>query len=78
MDIIRTHINTRGIEELKFSFKGLNFQLFDVGGQRQERQKWIQCFDNVTAIFFCVSLTEYNQMLYEDETTISTIKQRID
>ena len=27
----------------------LKFELVDVGGQRSERKKWIQCFDNVTA-----------------------------
>ena len=26
--------------------------MFDVGGQRDERRKWIQCFNDVTAIIF--------------------------
>ncbi len=25
-------------------------RMFDVGGQRSERKKWIHCFENVTAI----------------------------
>lgn len=33
----------------------------DVGGQRNERKKWIHCFENVTAIVFVVSLNEYDQ-----------------
>ena len=28
--------------------------MFDVGGQRSERKKWIHCFDQVQAIIFCV------------------------
>ena len=28
--------------------------MFDAGGQRSERKKWIHCFDDVQAIFFCV------------------------
>eukprot|EP00004_Rigifila_ramosa_P013184 TRINITY_DN2906_c0_g1_i1.p2 TRINITY_DN2906_c0_g1~~TRINITY_DN2906_c0_g1_i1.p2 ORF type:complete len:158 (-),score=39.77 TRINITY_DN2906_c0_g1_i1:37-510(-) len=40
----------------------------DVGGQRSERKKWIHYFDNVTAVLFVTSLSEYDQMLYEDET----------
>ena len=43
--------------------------LFDVGGQRSERKKWIHCFEDVTAIIFCVALSEYDQVLYEDEST---------
>merc|ERR1719387_1554427 len=44
------------------------FRMFDVGGQRNERRKWIHCFDNVTAVIFVASLSEYDQNLYEDET----------
>ncbi|KAJ6484004.1 guanine nucleotide binding protein, alpha subunit [Mycena sanguinolenta] len=46
----------------------LTYKLFDVGGQRSERKKWIHCFENVTALVFLVSLSEYDQMLYEDES----------
>ena len=42
---------------------------FDVGGQRNERKKWIHCFENVTAVIFVAALSEYDQVLYEDETT---------
>lgn len=38
-----------------------------MGGQRPERLKWIQCFDNVTSVIFCVSLIEYDQLLLEHE-----------
>lgn len=31
--------------------------MFDVGGQRSERKKWIHCFECVTAIIFCVALS---------------------
>ena len=43
--------------------------LVDVGGQRSERRKWIQCFDNVTAVLFIISLSDFNQVLAEDEFT---------
>lgn len=49
----------------------LYFRLFDVGGQRSERKKWIHCFEDVTAIIFCVAMSEYDQVLHEDETTVS-------
>lgn len=43
--------------------------MLDIGGQRSERTKWIPCFENVTAIIFCVALSEYDQVLLEDPTT---------
>ena len=51
----------------------LTYKLFDVGGQRSERKKWIHCFENVTALVFLVSLSEYDQMLYEDESVVSIL-----
>ncbi|CAI9715898.1 nucleotide-binding G(o) subunit alpha [Octopus vulgaris] len=68
-DILRTRVKTTGIVEVHFAFKNLNFKLFDVGGQRSERKKWIHCFEDVTAIIFCVAMSEYDQVLHEDETT---------
>jgi guanine nucleotide-binding protein G(o) subunit alpha len=68
-DILRTRVKTTGIVEVHFNFKNLNFKLFDVGGQRSERKKWIHCFEDVTAIIFCVGMSEYDQVLHEDETT---------
>jgi len=43
--------------------------MLDVGGQRNERKKWIHCFENVTAVLFVVAISAYDQTLYEDETT---------
>lgn len=73
-DILRTRVKTTGIVEVHFSFKNLNFKLFDVGGQRSERKKWIHCFEDVTAIIFCVAMSEYDQVLHEDETTVGVVR----
>ena len=68
-DILRTRVKTTGIIETQFTFKDLHFRMFDVGGQRSERKKWIHCFEGVTAIIFCVSLSAYDLVLAEDEET---------
>lgn len=69
-DILRSRVVTQGITETTFKVGELTYRLFDVGGQRSERKKWIHCFENVTALVFLVSLSEYDQMLYEDETVV--------
>lgn len=68
-DILRSRVRTTGIVENEFSIMGNKFKLFDVGGQRNERKKWIHCFQEVTAVLFVGVLSEYNQTLYEDEYT---------
>ncbi|KAG5462401.1 MAG: G-protein alpha subunit-domain-containing protein, partial [Olpidium bornovanus] len=48
--------------------------MFDVGGQRSERKKWIHCFEGVTSIIFCVGLSEYDQMLLEEANQVNDEK----
>jgi len=57
-----------GITDIVFNIEGNSFKLIDVGGQRSERRKWIHCFSEVTAIIFCLALSEYNLVLEEDPT----------
>lgn len=49
------------------------YKVFDVGGQRSERKKWIHCFENVTAIIFLVAISEYDQLLYEDQNVVCSV-----
>uniref|UniRef100_H2YCI9 Uncharacterized protein n=1 Tax=Ciona savignyi TaxID=51511 RepID=H2YCI9_CIOSA len=66
-DVLRSRVKTTGIVETQFEHKDLHFKMFDVGGQRSERKKWIHCFEGVTAIIFCVALSAYDLVLAEDE-----------
>ncbi|KAI1728039.1 g-protein alpha subunit domain-containing protein [Ditylenchus destructor] len=68
-DILFSRVATTGVVEVKFKIKDLDFRVFDVGGQRSERRKWIHCFDNVESIIFITAISEYDQVLFEDETT---------
>jgi len=67
-DVLRSRVRTTGIVEDTFVIRDTEFRLFDVGGQRNERKKWIHCFEDVTAVIFVAAISEYNQTLYEDET----------
>jgi len=69
-DVLRCRVKTTGIVESEFDFNNIKFKLFDVGGQRNERKKWIHCFDNVTAVLFVTSLSEYDLRCYEDDQTL--------
>lgn len=65
-DVLKSRVRTQGIVEKDFNINGADFKIFDVGGQRNERKKWIHCFDDVTAIIFVAALSEYDQVLLED------------
>ncbi|KAL0085819.1 guanine nucleotide binding protein, alpha subunit [Phycomyces blakesleeanus] len=67
-DVLRSRVKTTGITETTFVIENLTYRMFDVGGQRSERKKWIHCFENVTALIFLVAISEYDQFLIEDET----------
>ncbi|ESN92038.1 hypothetical protein HELRODRAFT_186172 [Helobdella robusta] len=67
-DVLRTRVKTTGIVEMTYKLRGVTFKIFDIGGQRSERKKWIHCFEGVTAIIFLVALSEYDLVLYEDHT----------
>ncbi|KAI8067942.1 guanine nucleotide-binding protein subunit alpha [Gongronella butleri] len=65
-DVLRSRVKTTGITETLFEIDKRTYRMFDVGGQRSERKKWIHCFENVTAIVFLVAVSEYDQTLAED------------
>lgn len=44
-----------------------------MGGQRSERKKWIHCFEGVTAIIYCASMSDYDLVLAEDEEMVRSI-----
>lgn len=67
-DIIYSRVRTTGIVTEKYSIEGSNFEMYDVGGQRNERRKWIHCFEGVTAVIFVAALSEYDQVMFEDPT----------
>lgn len=71
-DIIRCRAKTTGIVETTFIIGSATYKMFDVGGQRSERKKWIHCFENVTAVLFVVAISGYDQCLVEDRDSVST------
>lgn len=68
-DILQARARTSGVVAIEFTLDGIKCRMLDVGGQRNERKKWISHFDGVTVIMFLVSLSEYDKVLLEDSTT---------
>lgn len=65
-DILCSRFKTTGIVETIFDLGTYTCRMFDVGGQRSERKKWIHCFENVNCLLFLVAISGYDQCLLED------------
>eukprot|EP01083_Nonionella_stella_P066221 174185_1 len=66
-DILNVRAKTTGVMEKEFTIQNANFHIYDVGGQKSERKKWINCFNEVQAVLFVVSLSSYNETMYENQ-----------
>jgi hypothetical protein len=51
-----------------------SFEMCNVGGQSNERKKWIHCFEGVDAVIFVAAISEYDQYMVRVEF-ISFVKQ---
>jgi GTPase SAR1 family protein len=65
-DILRAKLRTTGIHEITLAIGEYQLTVVDVGGQRNERRKWLHCFENVTAVIYFAALDEYDMCLEED------------
>lgn len=65
-DVLRARVRTTGILETCFKINSVVIRMFDVGGQRSERRKWIHCFGDVKAVLYVAALSAYDMYLFED------------
>nr|CAI5864777.1 unnamed protein product [Callosobruchus analis] len=76
-DILFCRITTKSISRIEFEVRiskayggGVaEFWMFDVGGQRGQRKKWIQLFDGILGILFLIAASDFDQSLREDNKT---------
>jgi len=68
-DVLRSRAQTSGVMSSHVTISGKGFQLLDVGGQRAQRSRWIHYFEGVTSVMFVAAVSEYDQVVEEDDTT---------
>lgn len=66
-DILRSRVKTTEVTETSFNLYDKILRVFNVGGVRGERKKWIHTFENVDSIVFTVDASAYCRKLFEDE-----------
>ena len=65
-DVLRSRVRTSGIVESDYIIDGVDSECTTSVVERNERKKWIHCFENVTAVIFVAAISEYDEVLFED------------
>ena len=71
-DVFHARARTTGIHRYIFNVPEHGpCNVYDVGGERAERKKWINIFDQTATVVIFVPMDSYDQVLYEDENVVS-------
>ncbi|XP_034751121.1 guanine nucleotide-binding protein G(o) subunit alpha-like isoform X2 [Etheostoma cragini] len=76
-DVLRVRVRTCGIIETVFQLNETIFRLYDVGGQRSVRKKWLSCFDCIQAVLYVVALSSYD-MTQTNETSGNRLQESLE
>jgi len=68
-DILMCRRKSVGISTSEVIENGIKYFFLDVGGQRSERKKWSTLFNELSSLIFLCAISEYDQVLYEDDKT---------
>lgn len=69
-DYLNLRVRTAGMQRETFQISASRqIEVIDVGGQRNERRKWIHQFDAVTAVIFVAAVSEFDQICWEEAGT---------
>ena len=72
-DVLFSRLRTTGITQTRLKFGKASVEVFDVGGARSDRKKWVHSFEACHSLLFLASLSGYNECLIEDKTGVCNI-----
>lgn len=67
-ECVRARARTTGFSKTELTIDGHDFVIYDVGGQRSERRKWLKMFEDIPACIFVCAISEYDSTLFEDHS----------
>eukprot|EP01084_Bolivina_argentea_P255843 430470_1 len=74
-DAWKLKIRTTGMIDYEYEDEYKNkFEIRDVGGERNERKKWIHHFESVSCVLYVSALNQYCKSLFEDEKQIGLLE----
>ena len=71
-DLVSLTQRTTGVNKIKFvisdtcSYTEELYDIFDVGGMKNERRRWMLFFEDTAGVLFVVGLDGFNKLLWED------------
>ncbi|KAF8995838.1 guanine nucleotide binding protein, alpha subunit [Cyathus striatus] len=74
-DVLRSRERTNGITEFIIPTSNIPIRVFTVGSH-SPRQKWLQCFESVSRIVFCVSVGDYVDIV-EDGQEVNRLQDSV-
>lgn len=66
VEILMNRNRTIGVSKSTFRVKKHLFEVIDVGGQKSQRTKYINLFNDINQILFIAAISDYNLKLWED------------
>lgn len=63
-------VQTLGISRSVFTVGNIPYSVYDVGGSRSERRKWIHEFEDVDIVLFQAPVGAYDEQLREDKYSV--------
>lgn len=68
-DVLMACVRITEVAMERYCIQGTDFDVYDTGGERSERKKWVQHLDGATAVIFVAAVAAYNQMLAKEKET---------
>lgn len=68
-DVLMARVRTTEVAMERYRIHGTDFDVYDTGGERSERKKWLQHLNGAAAVIFVAAVAAYDQMLAEEKET---------